>query len=396
MVRFSGLFIFLFLVISTANSQRLVTRTEAVSLALRNRVNIAPAELELQRQQQLLKGAANFDNPELEYEIDPYDPTVLGVLVPLRLPSVYSNRKNLQRSKIRLSELMLRMNQNEINRLVHNTYTEVQYLQARMVLLRQQDSLYQSIKAAASRSFQAGQINKLEDLFAGNEANNVRNELEVATIELSGQKKALAYLSQLGEAFTVDTFNAFVVDSLGRSITENLPATVQTQVLQQQVSVSEQELKMERSELLPQLTTGPLFGLQNPVGESRKLGFRVGLSIPLWFGQNRSRVQAAQTGVQLAQAESARQLQSLQTDYQSARASFQAAGRNLLYYSTVASQQADEIIQTARRLFVAGETNYIEMLRNIIVAYTTKAGYLQAIRNYNQSVIELRFLTGNF
>jgi len=389
------LIVFCFLA-NSGFSQRRISAEDAIGLAFQNRINTTPAELGLQQQQQLLRGSNSFDNPELEYEIDPYDPTVLGVIVPLRLPNVYSSRKRLQKERIKLSELLLRLNNNEINRLVQNTYTEVQFLNARAVLLAGQDSLYQSIKNAAQRSFQAGQINKLEELFASNEANNVNNELQLIINELAAQKKALSYIINFNEDFTFDTFQPLSLDSLLYSVSDSIPAAVQQQILQQQIAISQKQLKVEKAELLPQVNAGPLFGLQNADEGSKKLGFRLGVSIPLWFGQNKSRIRAAQTGVQLAEAQRRRGLQDLQRDYQLTKSSVTRAQKNISYYNTIAIKQADEITETALRLFLGGQVSYIETLRNIIIAYQTRSNYLETIRSYNQAVIELRYLTGNF
>jgi outer membrane protein TolC len=319
----------------------------------------------------------------------------LGVLMPLRLPSVYKNRKSLQRERVRLSELLLRLNQNEVSRLVQNTYNEMQFLNARLTLLRQQDSLYQSVKVAAQRNFQAGQINKLEELFAVNEANNVNNEVYQVATEYTAQKRAMSYILNLTADYVVDSLAPIRIDSLLTTLTDTLPTNVQQEILQQQIAISRGELQVERSELLPQVTTGPLFGLQPPHGEgTKRLGVRVGVSLPLWFGQNKARIRAAELGVQLAEAERAREVQNYRQEYQTVLGQVIGRHRSVNYYATTASRQANEIISTAIRLFQAGQLSYIETLRNIITAYTTKADYLQTIRDYNQAVIELNYLKG--
>jgi len=393
MLRFS-LTVLLFFFTLTAMCQKQISRQEAVNLAANNSVYSSPAQLDLQRQQQLLKGARGFDNPELEFEIDPYDPMVLGVLMPLRLPAVYGTRRGLQKERIKLSELMLRLNQFEINRLVQNTYTEVQYLSARVLLLQQQDSLYQTIKTAAQRNFQAGQINKLEELFAANEANNIRNELDRATIELSAQKRGLSYIINFDEDFLVDDFYSTATDSILITLTDTITNSIRPQILQQQVALSEQELKAERAELLPSINTGPLFGLENKAGEDKKLGWRVGLAIPLWLNQNRARINAAKTGIQIAEAQQKKELQDLNRQYTIVRSQLLKEQQSIRYFTEVANKYASEIIETALRLFQAGQANYIETVRNIITAFQTKANYLEAVKNYNQSLIELKYLTG--
>jgi cobalt-zinc-cadmium resistance protein CzcA len=388
------LIITLVLVTQVAVSQRRVTQQEALSLARSNRINSNAAELELLQQQQLLKGSRGFDNPELEYEIDPYDPTVLGVLMPVRLPSVYASRRGLQKERIRLSELLLSLNQYEISRLVQNTYNEVQYLYAKVILLKQQDSLYQNIKTSAKRYFDAGQINKLEELFASNEANNIRNELERALIELPAQKRALSYVLNFKEDFLVDSLRPISTDTMLLALFDTVPNAIRFQILQQQIVVNKQQVKAERAELLPAVTTGPLFGLQKQTDEQRRLGFRVGLSIPLWLNQNRARIKAAQTGVEIAEAQRVREIQNLNRDYSTILGQVLREQKSIQYFRTIANQQAADITTTALRLFQAGQMNYTETLRNIIVAYQTKTNYLEAIRNFNQAVIELKFLNG--
>ncbi len=142
------------------------------------------------------------------------------------------------------------------------------------------------------------------------------------------------------------------------------------------------------------LHTGPLFGLENTHAEKRQ-GWRVSLSIPLWYNQNRARIKAAQTGVQLADAQRKRQIQDLNREYNVMLAQLLREQKTLQYYTTVANQQANDITQIAIRLFQAGQMNYIETVRNIITAYETKAKYLETIRNFNQSLIELKYLNGS-
>ena len=383
------------LLATTCFSQQILTRQQAIILASANRVNTDAAQLDVLRQQQLLKGSRGFDNPELEYEIDPYDPMVLGVLMPLRLPSVYASRSGLQKERISLSQLMLQLNQFDVNRLVQNTYNEVQYLYARVNLLQQQDSLYQNIKSAAQRNFEAGQINKLEELFAANEANNLRNELERTLIELPAQKRALSYILNYSTDFIVDSFTAITTDPVLLTLLDTISNSIRPQILQQQVVVSQKELKAERAELLPQINTGPLFGLQTSASDQRKLGWRVSLSMPLWFSQNRARIQAAQTGVQIAEAQRRRQIQDLNREYTTALSQLFREQKSLQYFTTIANQQAVDITQTALRLFQAGQVNYIETMRNIITAYQTKVNYLETIRNFNQALTELKYLNGS-
>jgi outer membrane protein TolC len=385
----------LILFISTSGaaiSQRLVTYQEAVNLSLQNKVNVLPSALGLQQQEQLLKTTGGLDNPEVELEQSPYEGLLLGIQQRLRFPGVYASQKALQKERIQLARLMIRMNENEIKRLGRNTYLQLQYLTARSELLTSQDSLYQAIKKAAKRNFDAGQINKLQELFAANEADKVRNELNRNLIELQTQKIAFGYLTNLNDSFTIEPLLTLLIDSLQVGLLDTTGNTLQQQVLQQQVNIAQQELKVQRGQSLPEFTAGPLFPLSSDYKQA--IGYRLGISVPLWFGQNRARINAARTGIELAEAERQREIRNLSREYQLAYSNLIKEQTSLNYYNTIALNQSYEITETALRLFNAGEMDYIEALRNIITAFETKVNYLETLKNYNEALIELKYLNG--
>lgn len=348
--------------------------------------------LELQQQQQLLRTTGGLDNPEVELEQSPYEGLLLGIQQRLRFPGVYASQKALQRERIQLARLMIRMNENEIKRLVRNNYLQLQYLTARSALLNSQDSLYNAIKIAAKRNFDAGQINKLQELFASNEADKIRNELNRNLIDLQTQRIAFGYFTDLTDSFTVEPLPTLPIDSLQFRLFDSTLNTLPLQVLQQQVNIARQELKVQRGESLPEITAGPLFPLSSDYKQA--IGYRLGISVPLWRGQNRARVNAAKTGIELAEAQRQREIRNISREYQLAYANMIKEQASLNYYNTIALNQSKEIIETALRLFSAGEMDYIEALRNIITAFETKVNYLETLKDFNEALIELKYLNG--
>lgn len=391
MYRFFLLILFIHLSIG-AFSQRLITNKEAIDLSLQNKINITPSTLELQHQQQLLKTVGGLDNPEVELEQSPYEGLLLGIQQRLRFPGVYANQKTLQKERIQLARLLIQLNENEIKRIVGNAYLQMQYLMARNALLISQDSLYQAIKSAAIRNFDAGQINKLQQLFAANEADKVRNELNRNINDLQTQQIAFAYLTNVNDSFNVEPLSSLLSDSLLFNFSDSVGSTLQQQILQQQVNIAQQELKVQRGELLPEFTAGPLFPLSSDY--SRAIGYRIGISLPLWARQNKARINAAKTGIELAEAQRERDKRNLLREYNIAYSNLIKEKTSLIYYNTIALNQAKEITETALRLFSAGEMDYIEALRNIITAFETKVNYVETLKNFNEAVIELKYLNG--
>ena len=125
------------------------------------------------------------------------------------------------------------------------------------------------------------------------------------------------------------------------------------------------------------------------------LRFRIGLSVPLWQGQYKSRIRAAQTGFEIAQERTNVQKQILSVDLQQAQGNYQKYRQTLDYYETKGLKQSEEIISTATRLFKAGQNDYVSFLRTLNDAYAIKQRYIEALRNHNQTILNINYLLGN-
>ena len=175
-------FILLIILIQPVAAQRRITVEEAVGLAMNNQRNLKAANLAVIQQQQLLKGSAGLENPQLQFQLSPYDEGgQVGVQQTISLPAVYRNRKALQNERIRLAQLQLQGSQYELKREVRLGFLSLQYLAERGRMLAYQDSIYQIIKVSATRFFEAGQINKLEELQAVTQANSGLTRTQIAT-----------------------------------------------------------------------------------------------------------------------------------------------------------------------------------------------------------------------
>ena len=200
----------LFLIAPTAFvfGQRRLSEAEAVQLALQNQRNVNVQALTLQQQQLLARSAADAASPQLTMEKTPYEPLIIGFQQQIEWPGAYSSRRQLQRSRIELAQGSLKLNELEVKRMARSAYLELQYLVERMNQLRFQDSIYRDIKQAANRNFEAGQINKLDELFAASQADRITNELARTTAELEQQQWTLQLLTGINDSFLPERIRA--------------------------------------------------------------------------------------------------------------------------------------------------------------------------------------------
>lgn len=388
MIRVSGLILFFLLLSQFPQAQRTLTKEEAVRLALNNQRNLKTAQLTITQQQKLARGAAGLDNPKVIAEASPYEALVLGVEQNFNLPGVYRSRKALQNERIRLAQLQLQGTQYDLKREVRLSYLQLQYLMERIRLLSYQDSVYQAIKIASKRFFDAGQINKLEELTASTQADKVRNELQRSIVDLAAEKQLFRFYTGYTDSIQFESIATYVFVPGTDTVTTN----IQQQILQQQISIAQRELQVQRAELLPQISAGLLFPTTKEY--ERPIGYEAGISIPIWRRQNRSRIAAGQTAIEIARAQQDLEIQRLNARYRQALSNLSRELQSLNYYNTVALPQSRAIIETSQRLFQGGELNYIESLRNLITAFEIQTDHLEAHRAYNETVIELNYLNG--
>jgi cobalt-zinc-cadmium resistance protein CzcA len=387
MSRYLGFILFL-LVYQSGFGQRVITADEAVNLALANQRNLKAANLSVQQQQQLLSGAFNFESPQVFGEATPYEPLIVGLQQTISLPSVYKNRKALQQQQIRLAQLQLAGSQYELKREVQLGYLQLQYLSERRRLLVFQDSIYREIKVASKRFFEAGQINKLEELQATSQADQVGNELARVEADIDAALQMFRFYTNVSDSFAVEPLRNYVFIVGNDSVIMN----IQQQILQQQIVLGEQELKLQRSQLLPEFQAGVSFPTAKQYEQF--LGYQFGITIPIWQKQNRSKINAAKTGIEIAKAQQEVESHRLTAQYRQAINQYQRDLQSLNYYNTTALPQARAIMETSQRLFKGGELNYIESLRNLQSAFDIFFNHLDTHNAFNQSVIQLKYLNG--
>ena len=388
MVRFSSLFLFIFF-FQFSQAQRLITKDDAVNLAVNNQRNLRAANLSVQQQQQLLLGSKAWESPQLQWQLSPYDEGAqVGVQQNFSFPSVYRNRKALQNERIRLAQLQLQGSQYDLKREVRLSFLQLQFFAERLRLLTFQDSIYAAIKTSSKRFFDAGQINKLEELQATTQADAVRNELLRAKADQDAERQIFRFYTGYADSLITTPIETYVFVAT----TDTLISNVQQQILQQQVTLNQRELSVAKASSLPELQAGVLFPTISDY--QRPVGYQFGLTIPIWRRQIRSRIDAAQTGIEIAKAQQELEQQRLTAQYRQAAANYGRELQSLSYFNTTALPQARAIIETSQRLFQGGELNYIESLRNLQTAFDIFFNHLDTHRAYNEAVIQLNYLNG--
>ena len=385
---------FILFVAVTANTQPVLTETEAISKALANSKNINAASLEIKQQQQLLKASFNIPNPEFFLESPTGNFYTGSITQSIEFPSVYRNQYRLQKGQIAIAQKEKLLTETELRYRIKLLYLEIQFADSLAKQLYTQDTLYEKIKTAAIRQFTAGQIDYLQQTYAETQYGEIHNQYVQAITKAKSEKMQLQWYTGLKNNFIVEP----LIVSASNQPTYLLPdsslllSNPTVQLLHQQQLNTQQNIALQKSKALP----GLAFGYFNQGERDTKWNnrFRFGITIPLWLGQYKANINAAKTEQLVLQSKQEGLQQELSLQAINAIGEMQSSWQSVQYYQQTGLPKAREVITTSQRFFASGEIDYISLLRNSNDAYTVYQKYLEAIKNYNQSIINYQYLMG--
>jgi cobalt-zinc-cadmium resistance protein CzcA len=123
-------------------------------------------------------------------------------------------------------------------------------------------------------------------------------------------------------------------------------------------------------------------------------GVQAGIEIPIWFVPFTAKTKAAKLKEQVASTNAEYYNKSLKGSYQSMLAEYGKFNKSVEYYENQAIPEANLIIDQATRSYKAGALDYLDYILTLNRALGIKQNYLDALNNYNQTIISIDFITG--
>src|SRR5882762_1860925 len=397
------------LVSVVADAQKL-TLEQAVQAALQNNLGIKSAESQIDYFKELKKTGSDIGKLSAVWMHGQYNSVYqdnnLTLQQTIPFPTALSNQVKLGKEQVAGAQQNLVVQQNNLVYEVKSIYFQLLYQEAQKKLLATQDSLFADFANASSLRFKTGESNLLEKTTAETQHLEVQNlqRQNLADIEISGARlKAL--LKSDSTIVAADELKKRAAPSeISAPQIQNNP---ELKLMNQEVSITQQFKRMEKSRIMPDLLVGgfvqSLTGVQNVDGQdvfySRSkqfTGFQLGLSIPLWIKPNLARASAAAFQEESMRKKAQQYEITLAGNFEQALRELDKNTATINYYETSALQNARLILSQSREAFHAGEVSYIEYLQSLKISIGIRSNYLQALNQYNQSIVTLEFLLGKF
>ncbi len=321
-------------------------------------------------------------------------------------PMLMRRLADLNDQTVSAREAGVAVTRNEVRYQVKSTYYHLNYLYQKSRLFQQQDTVLQEFVRAANLRFKTGETGSLEQATAESQLADQRVRLAQNEANLTAGRSQLQTLLYSRQPVGVSPLPLPKLVPTGITDSVTLAQNPQLRQLQQQIQVARQTRLVEQARLKPDFVVGffsqTLVGSQLINGQElyfgpgyRFYGGQLGVTLPLLGQAQKSRINAARLGEQIAQTDLESQRFGLDQQLQQAVQQYDQYRNALTYYETTGLTQAGIIQTNARRAFSGGDIGYVEFSLALQQALTIRSNYLDLLNQYNQSVLYINYLLGN-
>ena len=389
------LLLVLFLPVFGVAQAEKISLEKAIDLAVVNNLGLKASSLRMDQSSQLIRSSIDIGKTEVFYgkdnnNIAPNDLplNVWGVNQSIQFPTIYGAQRKVMKTKSQLTKNQYAIDEQLLKKEVSKVYYEILYWESMRKNYEYLDSLYADFTRAADLKYKQGESNYLEKLTAETKGKEVNIQLN--QIEESIQKSyiQLNQWLQTNENYAVEDLPMERIPLLQLDTTNN-PAL---NYYENATKLSTEQLKLERQKLLPDLNASVFNGTNNGKGERSFSGFQVGVAIPLWFGTQKSKIQAAKTGASIMESESTNYKIQLTAKYSELQSDIRKFEEGISYYETNGKRLAEETMFHARKAFRSGEINFLQYTQLLDNAKKIESDYLYQLLQYNLTVLEANYL----
>lgn len=380
----------------TFSQKKQIKLDEAIEIALKNNLGLKASAQRIEQSEQLIGSAIDINKTKIYYSEDAANIArndlplnTWGISQSFKFPSIYGAQKKVMKSKSQLTKDQYALDKRLISKEVSKIYHETVYWEQMHDNYIFLDSLYDAFQLAAIRRYEEGQTNYLEKLTAETKGKEVSLKLNQINESI---RKSYIRLNQWLQSDTAYRVNDKNFERIKLKLLDTI-SHPGINYYEDALSLSSQQLKLEQQKLLPDLNASFFQGSNNGDGVQTYSGFQLGVAIPLWFGNQKSKIAAAKTGVSILESEQNNYKIQLTSSYQALQSDLRKFEKEVAYYESTGKQLAEETLFHANKSFESGEINFLQYTQLLENAKRIESNYLYNLLQYNMTVLEANYLT---
>ena len=372
-----------------------VSLAQAIRLATENNSGLKASAQRTELGKSLLGSAYGLNKLELFYNNDQnniapngYPLEVWGINQSIEFPSIYGANKNVMKGKEQLLKDQYIIDKQSLIKEVIAAFYESLYWNKMLENFIPIDSLYASFVQLASIQFELGESNYLDQLTLLSKKKDAEIRIKALKENINKSNAMLNYWVQADQEVVAHTtlFDKIVIQPID---TLNNPSLT---YYSNAIKLAQKETTLQKQKLLPDLNFSFFQGNNNQIDNKSLNGVRVGLAFPLWFGSQKSKIEASKIEKQILESESDNLKMSLVTKYFRLLSDSKTYESQLNYYESIGEKMAAETIFHAEKSFENGAISVLQYMQFLEHAKKITSDYLTALFLYNKTILEANYL----
>ncbi len=393
------LLIFSFLIIVSSlnvwGQKKGISLERALEIALENNYEYNAYKLKYEQSKALRPTALSIEKTNFFLAYDSnnmaeneHPLNIFGVEQSFSFPTVYAAQYKVADAEISLAEKELEARKVMLFREVTAAYYEIQYHMNRLMHYDHLDSVYAKFVANVQQRYDSEEIGKLDLINAKAKHQHIQMAGQDITYDTRVAYRKLRLLLNT-DTLIVVPFQSLTELPVSDPVLEQIPGM---QYMEQETALKKSMLKVEKHNLLPDISLSYSVGSNRFPNAQRYPGYEVGISLPLFFGVQKARIKAGRYDVAIAEKLSESYRNQLSLKILELYSEISKFREHLDYYYTTGKELGREIELSAQEEYSNGDIDYLTFVESIENATHIKLEYLETLFEYNNKVLELKYL----
>ncbi|MEO9804927.1 MAG: CusA/CzcA family heavy metal efflux RND transporter [Reichenbachiella sp.] len=372
-----------------------INLNQAIQVALDNNLGLKVSSQRIDQSRQLIGSALDVEKTQIYYNEDQNNIApnniplnVWGISQSLQFPTVYGAKRKVMKGKVVLSKAQYALDSRMVTREVSKAYYEVVYWQLLLKNYTYLDSLYAEFEHAANRRFEQGESNYLEKLTAETKQKEITVQLSQIKESIRKSYIVLGRWLQTDIDYAISEKELIPLELKPLDTVDHPGINYHSYALQ----LAEQDLSLEKQLLLPDLNLSVFQGTNNGSNAQNYTGFQAGVAIPLWFGGQKSKINAARTATSIKKMEETDYRAQLKSNYLALLSDMKQSETGMNYYYSTGKKLSEQLIFHAVKAFQNGEIGFLQYAQLLENAQSIELNYFSSLYQYNRAVLEANYI----
>lgn len=368
---------------------------DAINLALQNNKEIKAYSLKVDEQKALIPSAIALDKTTITYGTDQnnvaennYPLKVWGISQTFSFPTLYSAEHKAKKIEHHIAESEFKIRSESLIKQVSLNYIELQILNEKLKIYNNIDSIYQNVLKGTMFRKSKGDISHLDLLNIKAKQQQISQQLNDVRYHVDNTYAKLKSLMGFDSLFVVSP-QIQVLSYADKNI-ESSPFVIWLSKMEE---LSNATIGIEKNKLLPDISLNYFTGTNAYENAKYYNGFEVGLSVPLFFNAQKSKIKASKIAMDATKNFMEYEMELLKNKRQELLNSYNKLRKLIDYYNEHGSKLYDEIIRTSTLSFENGEIDFFRFATSTETALQIKLDYLNTLTNYTVVALELNYLS---